>query len=587
MSMKTKTARWSYSKHQWLGLIGGVSLLVWGLSGLTHIAMVLFGPQQAAFMPPAATVALEGARPIAQTLAEQGIAGAVAVKTVPAPGGGVLWQVTAAADGARRYFRPADGSEVTGGDRAQAEFLARHYLATDRPITAARLQTKFDADYPWVNRLLPVWKLEFAGDDGLTAYVHTETSSLAGVNNTTKTRLPSMFRALHTWEWVPPGMDRLRVVVIPLMVGSLLALGLTGAAMLVTVRRKKQLPGARGWHRMAGYALALPLIMFSASGIYHLIQSALAPPVSQLKMGKPVNVASGKWPVEADWALIAKGRDIASVALVEGAEGQPFYRVGLAPKGPMGGGEHDHTPAKTAAADHGMAGHDHAAMMAAQAKAPTTDAEIREARFAGIKLDGPAIYLDAATGNVVNSGDKDLALAIARRFTGAPDSTVTGGAARHPLQPRIRLPQQAPAGLAGRLRRAGQGQPVRRYRHGRAGRPGSGRGEARTPRVQLHPQVELPVPRRTPRAERDRGRVRHSPHRLHGGVGPGNGSAPSPSGAASGPEAGRGRWHNVSKTEWSPTILIMVSSAPRRQRGAGQSYLGVFGECQRVFDVDS
>jgi hypothetical protein len=426
MNAKTKTARWSYSKHQWLGLIGGISLLVWGLSGLTHIAMVLFGPQQAAFMPPAATVALEGARPIAETLAKAGIAEAVAVKTVPAPGGRVLWQVTPAADGQRRYFRPADGSEAADGDRAQAEFLARHYLSTDRAITSARLQTEFDADYPWVNRLLPVWKLEFAGDDGLTAYVHTETSSLAAVNNTTKTRLQSVFRALHTWEWVPPGMDWLRVVVIGLMVGSLLALGLTGVAMLVTVRRKKRLPGARGWHRIGGYVLALPLIMFSASGIYHLIQSALVPPVSQLKMGKPVNVASGKWPVEADWALIAKGRDIASVALVEGAEGQPLYRIGLAPKSPMGGGEHDHGPAK-AAAEHGVAGHDHAAMMAsAQAKAPTTDAEIREARFAGIKPDGPAIYLDAATGNVVSSGDKDLARAIARRFTGAPDSAVTG-----------------------------------------------------------------------------------------------------------------------------------------------------------------
>ncbi|WP_086618824.1 PepSY domain-containing protein [Erythrobacter tepidarius] len=423
MSAKTRTARWSYSKHQWLGLIGGISLLLWGLSGLTHIAMVLFGPQQAAFMPPAAKVALEGARPIAETLAEHGIAEAVAVKTVPAPGGEVLWQVTPKADGARRYFHPADGSEVKGGDRAQAEFLARHYLATDRPIASARLQTAFDADYPWVNRLLPVWKLEFAGDDGLTAYVHTETSSLAAVNNTTKTRLQSVFRALHTWEWVPPGMDWLRIMVIALMVGSLLALGLTGLAMLVTVRRKQRLPGARGWHRIAGYVLALPLIMFAASGIYHLVQSALVPPVSQLKMGRPVNVASGKWPVEADWALIAKGRDIASVALVEGAQGQPLYRIGLAPKGPMGGGEHDHGPAK-AAADHGMAGHDHASMMAAQTKTPTTDAEIREARFAGIKPDGPAIYLDAATGDVVNSGDEDLARAIARRFTGAPDSAV-------------------------------------------------------------------------------------------------------------------------------------------------------------------
>jgi hypothetical protein len=426
MSVKTQTARWSYAKHQWLGLIGGISLLVWGLSGLTHIAMVLFGPQQAAFMPPAATVALEGARPIATTLAEQGIAEAVAVKTVPAPGGGVLWQVTQS-DGARRYFRPADGREIPDADQAQAEFLARHYLATDRVITRATLQTAFDADYPWVNRLLPVWKLEFAGDDGLTAYVHTETSSLAAVNNTTKSRLQSVFRALHTWEWVPPGMDWLRVLVIGLMVGSLLALGLTGLAMLVTVRRRKRLPGARGWHRIAGYVLAVPLIMFSASGIYHLIQSALVPPASQLKMGRPVDVASGRWPIEADWAMIAKGRDVASVALVEGAEGQPLYRIGLAPKGPMGGGEHDHGPAKTQQG-HGMAGHDHAAMVAAQGAAtvPTTDAEIREARFAGIKPDGPAIYLNAATGAVVETGDRDLARAIARRFTGAPDSAVTG-----------------------------------------------------------------------------------------------------------------------------------------------------------------
>jgi len=425
MSIKNKTARWSFSKHQWLGLVGGISLLVWGLSGLTHIAMVLFGPQQAQFMPPAASVALEGARPIAATLADKGIAEAVAVKTVPAPGGGVLWQVTGEPLAQRRYFRPSDGAEIAGGDRAQAEFLARHYLATDRAITSAVLQTGFDADYPWVNRLLPVWKLQFAGDDGLTAYVHTETSSLAAVNNTTKERLQSVFRALHTWEWVPQGMDWLRVVVIAVMVGSLLALALTGTAMLVTVRRRKRLPGSRGWHRIAGYVLALPLIMFSVSGIYHLIQSALVPPVSQLKMGKPVNVASGQWPVEADWALIAKGRDIASVALVEGAEGQPLYRIGLAPpKGSMGGGEHDHGPAK-AMPEHGMAGHDHAAMMAAQAKAPTTDAEIREARFAGIKPDGPAIYLDAASGDVVTSGDKEIALAIARRFTGAPDSAVT------------------------------------------------------------------------------------------------------------------------------------------------------------------
>ncbi|MFC3101716.1 PepSY-associated TM helix domain-containing protein [Altererythrobacter lauratis] len=427
MSAKTKTARWSYAKHQWLALLGGISLLVWGISGLAHVAMVLFGPQQAVFMPPPAGVALEGARPVAETLADHGITQALAVKTVPAPDGGVLWQVTEAPLAERRYFRPADGAEINGGDRAQAEFIARHYLATDRAITAASLQTRFDADYPWVNRLLPVWKLAFAGNDGLTAYVHTETSSLAAVNNTMKARLQSVFRALHTWEWVPQGMDWLRVIVIGLMVASLLALALTGIAMLVTVRRNKRPPGAHGWHRIAGYVLALPLIMFAASGLYHLVQSALVPPASQLRMGRPVDVASGKWPIEADWALIAQGRDIASVALVEGADGRALYRLGLSPKAPMGAGEHNHGPAITGA-DHGMAGHNHAAMLAAQAAdgVPTTPAEIREARFAGIRPDGPAIYLDAATGTVMPTSDRDLALAIARRYTGAPDSAVRG-----------------------------------------------------------------------------------------------------------------------------------------------------------------
>ncbi|MDJ0979005.1 MAG: PepSY domain-containing protein [Erythrobacter sp.] len=426
--MKNKTARWSNSKHRWLALVGGISLLVWGLSGLMHIAMVLFGPQQAQFMPPTAQIELSGAKPIADTLSETGVLATSAVKTVAAPGGDALWQVTEEPMAARRYFKPSDGTEITDGDRAQAEFLARHFLDTDRAIVSATLQTDFDASYPWVNRLLPVWKLEFEGEDRLTAYVHTETSALAAVNNGTKETLQSLFRALHTWEWVPPGMEWLRVLVITLMVGSLFALAATGVMMLVTVRRRKRAPGAKGWHRAMSYILALPLIMFSASGVYHLVQSALVPPDSQLRMGEPVDLASGAWPVEQDWAAISAGRDIAAVSLVEGDGGRALYRVGLAPpRGAMGGGAHDHSASKKA--EHEGQEHDHVASNAASpapGDTPQTDAEIREARFAGIEPKGPAIYLDAQTGEVIEDGDRDIALAIARRFTEAPDEAVTG-----------------------------------------------------------------------------------------------------------------------------------------------------------------
>ena len=70
MANRPRLARWSMSKHQWLALIGGISLFIWGLSGLAHIVMVLFGPQQAEFMPPPRPVDMADAAPVEQVLAD-------------------------------------------------------------------------------------------------------------------------------------------------------------------------------------------------------------------------------------------------------------------------------------------------------------------------------------------------------------------------------------------------------------------------------------------------------------------------------------------------------------------------------------
>jgi hypothetical protein len=404
MSWKTKTARWACGKHGWLALIGGISLFLWGLSGLTHIAMVLFGPQQAQFMPPRAPLNLQGSPPVAEMLGKAGIDRAVAVRTV-AYDGQSLVQVTTDPRGMRRYFDPVSGREMPGQDARQAEYLSRYFLKETRPIASITLQTGFDADYGWVNRLLPVWKIRFAGDDQLTAYVHTETSSLAAVNNRTKGWLQTIFRALHSWDWVPPSMVWAKVIVAGTMVGSLAALALTGIAMLVTVRRKKRLPGAKGWHRMAGYVLALPLIMFSLSGIYHLVQAAITPPMSQMRMATPIDLRVGRFPIGAQWTEITRGLTVDSLSLVEGAGGRPLYRLGLARDEAMPKGEHDHG---------GHAGH---AM-------PKTPMEIRAARFEGVQPTGPALYIDAQTGAVAPQGDRELARMLASRYAGVSEDKI-------------------------------------------------------------------------------------------------------------------------------------------------------------------
>lgn len=405
MANRPKLGRWSMSKHQWLALIGGISLFIWGLSGLAHIVMVLFGPQQVQFMPPMRAVDMAGATPVEEVLASAGIRKARAVKVVVGQDRNLL-QVTETQQTPRRYFRLDNGTELPGEDARQAEFIARHFLAERRPVAEIVHQTQFDADYPWVNRQLPVWRVRFAGDDRLTAYVHTETSSLAAVNNLTKTRLQTVFRWLHSWEWVPPQLEWLRVIVITAMVGSLAALAVTGILLLVAIRRGKRLAGSKGWHRAMGYVLALPLLMFSVSGILHLVQAAFERPTSQLRLSPAVEVAQARYPIERDWAEVAAGLDVNSLSLVEAPDGRPLYRLGLAqPGGAMPKGEHDHS----AHAGHAM---------------PMGDTAIRNARFDGVTPTGPALYIDAATGKPWADGDKALARALGRRFSGAPDSAI-------------------------------------------------------------------------------------------------------------------------------------------------------------------
>lgn len=405
MANRPKLARWSITKHQWLALIGGLSLFIWGISGMAHIVMVLFGPQQVEFLPPMRALDLSGAQPVDAVLAKAGITSAAAVKLVVGQQSHLL-QVTGKTDQPRRYFLLDTGAELPGHDRVQAEFIARHYLKERRPVADVAFQTGFDADYPWVNRLLPVYRIRFAGEDQLTAYVHTETGSLAAVNNLTKTRLQTVFRALHNWEWVPPGLDWLRVIVITLMVGSLAALAVTGVLMLVAIRRGKRLPGSRGWHRVMGYVLALPLLMFSLSGIYHLVQSAVETPASKLRLSPPVQLAGARFPITRDWASITAGLQVNSLSLVEAPGGRPLYRLGLAQPGAGAPkGEHDHS----AHAGHAV---------------PRGDSAIRNARFDGLSPTGPALYVDAQTGKPWPGGDRALALALGSRFSGAPASAI-------------------------------------------------------------------------------------------------------------------------------------------------------------------
>lgn len=389
--LSTTAKRLLFRWHQQLAIIGGIALLMWGVSGLLHPLMTIFGPQQAVFMPPMQPIDLQGSRPIGATLAEAGIERAEAIRLVPGHHG-PLWQVTQAQDRERRYFEPDTGAELPRHDREQALWLARHWLAKpDTPVKDIVWVTEFSSAYPAVNRLLPVWRVTFDTEDALTAWIYTETGSLASVSNDWKMGVQRWFQWVHTWSFLPRDAEWVRVLLITALVGTLFLMAATGVGLLFSIRRKLRAPGSRGWHRVAAYALALPVLALSGSGIFHLIQNGWDEPARVLRLSPPISVATTDFGLHEQWLAITDGISVAGVSLVEAADGTMLTRLALMP--PRDG-------------------------------SPATPSAIRNARFDGIQPTGPALYLDNRTGMPWAQGDRELALQLGERFTGAPRSAL-------------------------------------------------------------------------------------------------------------------------------------------------------------------
>ncbi|WP_413766637.1 hypothetical protein, partial [Vibrio vulnificus] len=64
---------------------------------------------------------------------------------------------------------------------------------------------------------------------------------------------------------MPSAAETPRVWVIAVLVGVLFTMACSGLGMLVLTRRKVRAAGAKGWHRIAGYVLVVPVLMFSFS----------------------------------------------------------------------------------------------------------------------------------------------------------------------------------------------------------------------------------------------------------------------------------------------------------------------------------
>ena len=362
--------------HRRLSWLGGFVVLCWAISGICHPLMAWFGPQAAKMFPPAAMFSADSLGSLADIVETNGIKEARVLRVVPTADAPVL-QLTETEASARRYFDLASGAEYPAFDEAQARWLASYYTGrSNDDVESVHFVTAFTGEYPAVNRLLPVYRIQYRGSDALTAFVHTETSALAALNNRNKAMIQGVFLQLHTWAWLDASGHG-RVLLIALFMLTLFLMAAAGLSLLLLLKQRRIADARRRWHRLLGYVLFLPLLGWSASGFYHLLQSQYVEPVSGLRLGSTFSVDE-----LAPLATNLPAARLTALSVVPGPEGRLYYRAALA-------------------ADD--------------------EAVSRNARFQGRAVEQGALYFDTGNGHPADISDADIVQALVKQWRGDAD----------------------------------------------------------------------------------------------------------------------------------------------------------------------
>ena len=258
------------SLHRILLWPATVAFLAFLISGLSHPVMVWTGPQASSFFPPQSVFSATDVNRMLSIVQQQPVTGIAVAKLVPGPAQNYL-QLTVADSNERLYFDLDSGRRIDQQDERQARWLAAYYASRDiSEITGSRLITAFSNEYPSVNRQLPVWRVDFAGSDNLSLYIHTETLTMAAINNDWKRVLQTVFQLLHTQSGFA-GLPWLQFLVMNVLISLVIVFAVAGIVLIFSTPKRKVIPNRdRRWHRRLALALYVPLLMLMISGSYHL-----------------------------------------------------------------------------------------------------------------------------------------------------------------------------------------------------------------------------------------------------------------------------------------------------------------------------
>ncbi|HRK57232.1 MAG TPA: hypothetical protein PLQ67_06880, partial [Burkholderiaceae bacterium] len=191
-----------------------------------------------------------------------------------------------------------------------------------------------------------------------------------------------IFRALHTFSWLQ-GQENARVLLMAALLLALLAMSATGTAMVLLIKNRA-LPWKKKIHRLIGYLAGMPVLLFTLSGLYHLLAGAYGESPRGLQLGPPMTLSGAQLGGLDGWLAQHAHQSFNNLSLIQGPDARLLLRASL-PQGRAG------------------------------------QAIERGHHFDGQATEQAALYIDVHTGRPTALTDQDMAVHYAQtRFGLAP-----------------------------------------------------------------------------------------------------------------------------------------------------------------------
>ena len=301
-----------YQWHRTLSLIIAIPVILWALSGFLHPIMTTIRPEVAkqTYNAPA----------IDSSQLKVSLSDALRINNYPEINsfriiqikGNHFYQIKLPGEAVLQYISTVDGKLLQNGDDLYARYLARYFLLGDSEFKNSKkfassldskeesehdccviatndvmssdnglmikkvvFQKEFDTEYKSINRLLPVYKVDFEREDNIRIYVETAHDRLGLAFDNTRSVFDKLFQIFHNMSWLN-SLGNARLVVEISIMSLAFITTIMGIFIFFTSKSKivsdKPITRMRRNHRYISIFASFFTLLFTFSGAFHAFQ---------------------------------------------------------------------------------------------------------------------------------------------------------------------------------------------------------------------------------------------------------------------------------------------------------------------------